>query len=195
MATNKPSSKALIEQETIARVSKIEALFKEIYRRGPWPNKSQCYPIAVALQNAQKAPRPSAKNDDPNYVQSRATVKAMLRMIEKRAAAYEQSVKILRLPYYIKAIKDLNALSKALKESEDVLCPSNSRAGERRSARWHQPARYLAERVDEALRNAGHKDVKYDRDGRFIAMMRAVLALIGINRAEGAIAAALNTPQ
>lgn len=183
----------LIDAETIETVSKIEALFQEVYEIEHCPNKSQCYPVAVAVNVVQKSPAPAVKNERPGYVQSRATFKAMQRLIDERKKAYEVFPDV-RLPADVEAINSLAALEKALADAEGALCPSNRLAGERESARWHQPARFLAIRVEEALLAAGHVEVKRDRDGSFIKMMQALLKLVGENREIGAIAAALAKP-
>src|SRR5690349_16305951 len=91
----------------------IAALFKEVYRRGPWPNEIQCYGVAVSVDFIRKSRPAAAKNEDPSYQPSLATVAAMRQLIGQRKAPYAQLPDV-HLPGDILAIQSLNALESAL---------------------------------------------------------------------------------
>ena len=181
----KERSRSPADRKTVP-LAKVAALFRQNYKQGPWPSETKCYRLANAIEIVLNASPPKANNDDPGYRQRKAIFNAMAKLIQERKDAQFPG---LRFPPLIA----LERLEKAMNDARDaVLAPSNSMAGERRGAEWHQPARFLGHWVAETIRQTGQA-VSVDKHSPFVGVVCDALALAGQGqRTPAAVAAALS---
>jgi hypothetical protein len=74
-------------------------MFKKLFKRGPWPDKADCYRLAIDITAVKCAPPQAAKYADKNFADRLATFKAMKKLAHKQLKkARERSLDGLRLP-------------------------------------------------------------------------------------------------
>jgi hypothetical protein len=68
-----PRKKAPVE----VPLADVVALFKEHFKRGPWPNKDHCYRLAIAINAVKHAKPQEAKYGDKTFARRLAIFNAM----------------------------------------------------------------------------------------------------------------------
>jgi hypothetical protein len=168
-------------------------MFKKLFKRGPWPDKADCYRLAIDITAVKCAPPQAAKYADKNFADRLATFKAMKKLAHKQLKkARERSLGGLRLPelVYMEAFNELLDVVR-----DGLLYPYDSLAGERVGSEWHKPARYIAVSVEKAMRSAGHESISRDKGSRFVRAICGALELAGQGTCEpSAVAAVLAKP-
>jgi hypothetical protein len=180
--------------KVLISTGQVAGLFRQNFKRGPWPKEFQCYHLRNDINVVRNAEPAKVLNNDESYRRRRAIISSVQKLIrEQREYAPFPGLRFLE---QIEAADQLDALEKALERARPALMgPFDPIAGERRGAAWHKPARFIARRAKTALMAAGHKKVSVQKHGDFVAFMVEAMVLAGDRRrTPEAMAAALRKP-
>jgi hypothetical protein len=171
-----PSEEEIEARRILALTMEIAELFKAIYKRGPWPNEIQCYPLAVIIgvirnnESDKKSYKKDFERDNRPLRKRRAFVKKMKQ--------YVTAQQTLGPSISLQEAEALGALETALeKATSALLAPFDPLAGERNKAWWHKAARTIAEQAETALIQAGHKNLSKQKHGAFVKVVADLLKL------------------
>jgi hypothetical protein len=143
----------------------VVAMFKECFKRGPWPNEHHCFRLAIDINTVKQAKPQPTKHSDRGFAQRLAIFNAFQQLtVDQLRSARDRSCG-LRL----QGLAALELLEKLLHEARDsLLFPYDPLAGERAGSEWHKPARYIAASVEKAMSAAGHKAISRDKHSIFV---------------------------
>jgi hypothetical protein len=165
------------DDDIVKLTKQVAELFKASFQRGPWPNETQCYSVAIWIDIVQKS-----KQYKKNFVQENARLRRRRAVIQemKRLINQQKHVQLagLQLSSWLEDDENLKALEVALEQATPALLrPFDPLAGERDKAWWHKAARMIAQKAQAALEQAGHKKVSFQKHGPFVEVVAAALKL------------------
>jgi hypothetical protein len=149
-----------VEQGLSKRVAE---LFKASYKRAPWPDESQCYPLAVVITVIRngKSYRTNFERESELRRGRRAVVQATKRLIKDQRKILSVQLASLQLPGWMEDAKNLELLEAALEQATPALLrPFDPQAGRRSGAWWHKAARMIAWEVEAILREVERKELE-----------------------------------
>jgi hypothetical protein len=166
----------------------VAAMFKARFKRGPWPSERECYRLAIDITVVRRAPAQPVKHADKTFADRLRIFNEMKKLARKQIKSAKERSCGLRLPGLISLEVVVDALDHA---RDGLLFPYDPLAGARAGSEWHKPARYLARKVEEAMKAAGHEVVSHEKNGRFISAVCGSLELAGQGQHEPAAVAAV----
>jgi hypothetical protein len=130
-------------------LSAVVDLFRWSFKRGPWPNESQCYYLTNDINGVRYAKPAQVLNDDPSFRRRCATINAMQKLIREQRE-YDPHPG-LRFPAQIEAGAYLEALEKALDRAKPALMGWGWLGG---GLRKNNSDRRLSVRIQATIQNA-----------------------------------------
>lgn len=172
--------------------AEVEAMFRQRFKRGPWPNKTDCYRLAIDITAVKYATPQPAKHSDKTFADRLAVFNDFRKLTSAQRKKVERASLGLRLPNLVV----LETLEELLNQARDsLLFPYDPLAGVRAGSEWHKPVRYLAPGVEKAMKAAGRKIGSRDKRSAFVDAVCGALALAGQEeRSPSAVAGVLARP-
>jgi hypothetical protein len=173
----------MLTEAELKLTKQVAELFKKNYRRGPWPNDAQCYPVAAIINVVRnsKGYRETFIEGNVTLRGRRAVVEATRRLLDNQKKILNtqlDSFKPLRLSGWVEDLSNLRALDVALERATPALLrPFNPLAGERNKAWWHEAAYMIAERARTAVEEARRKPASIQKHGAFVKVVTDALKL------------------
>lgn len=183
----------MLTEAEVELTKQVAELFKGIYQSGPLPDETQCYPVAVMINIVRNSKyKKTFSKENAALRKRRAVITATRRLIHQHKKVLEAQLKSLKLPGWLEDYAHLELLERALERATPALLqPFDPLAGERNAAWWHKAAFMIAQRARTALEQAGNKNVSYQKNGDFVAVVVAALEIAGIHYAQSTVAKVL----
>ena len=168
----------------------VAQLFKANYKRAPWPDESQCYPVAVVITVIRNSKSYKKNFERENKLRRgrRAAVQAMERLIQAQKKILSLQPGGLQLHGWLEDARNIELLEVALKQTKPALLrPFDPLDGKRIGGWWHRAARMIAREVEEILQMRGReidpmrktkrKNVSFQKHGAAVGVVVGALKL------------------